>query len=205
MIKQTFPTLHAPGTFVAPASYLRTMMKQIILSVLALPFAMMAAEAQPAYNWSVNGSGTGLCARIGVQSAAGPAMMRRDVRFQLCTPEGLPLNRQLTLELVVDPLTASFTQGIIGQSISTDSQGRVAFSYGGSTLPGQPPTQELHTFLLDGKVIASFLLQRGSEGLTFSRAPAEMARCSADGEGESRTRPCQAVSGRLRLRPAAFR
>jgi hypothetical protein len=117
----------------------------------------------------------------------------------------LPFNRQLTLELVVEPLTASFTQGIIGQSVTTDSQGRFSFSYGGSALPGQPATQELHTFLLDGKVIASFLLQRGPEGLTFSRAPEEIARCSADGEGESRTRSCQAAYLRSPARLAGLR
>jgi hypothetical protein len=158
------------------------MMKQVILAVLVLPSAVIAA--------GLDASSTGLCARIGVQSPAGPApsrrssppdtpaMLRRDVRFQLCTPEGLPLNRQTTLELVIEPLTASFTQGIIGQSVTTDSQGRFYVSYGGNALPNQPPTQELHTFLLDGKVVATFLLERGPEGLLFSRAPEEMARCA---------------------------
>jgi hypothetical protein len=173
------------------------MMKQVILAVLVLPSAVIAAGlagTTPATNLSVNGSSTGLCARIGVQSPAGPAMLRRDVRFQLCTPEGQPLNRQLNLELVVEPLTAGFNPGILGiQSVATDSQGRVSFSYGGSTSPEQAATQELHTFLLDGQVIATFLLERGPQGLSFSRAPAELMRCSVDGEGESRTRPCQAA------------
>jgi hypothetical protein len=184
------------------------MMKQVILAVLVLPSAVIAAglAERPAKAWPINGSSTGLCARIGVQSPAGSAMLRRDVRFQLCTPEGLPLNRQTTLELVIEPLTASFTQGIIGiQSVATDSQGRFSFSYGGSALPVQPPTQELHTFLLDGKVVATFLLERGPEGLLFSRAPEEMARCSTDGESETRTRACQAAhvrrdTGLARLR-----
>jgi hypothetical protein len=203
MKKQILPTLQARGTFAGLASYLPIMMKLVILVVLVLPSAVIAAglAEHPAKNLSVNGSSTGLCARIGVQSPAGPAMQRRDVRFQLCTPEGQPLNSHLTLELVVEPLTASFTQGIIGQSVSTDSQGRFSFSYGGSTLPGQPNTQELHTFLLDGKVIASFLLERGPGGLNFSRAPEEIARCSTDGEGESRARHCQAASASLRSRP----
>jgi hypothetical protein len=185
------------------------MMKQVILAVLVLPSAVIAAGlagTNPANNLSVNGSSTGLCARIGVQSPAGPAMLRRDVRFQLCTPEGQPLNRQLNLELVVEPLTASFSQGILGiQSIATDSQGRVSFSYGGSTSPEQAFTQELHTFLLDGHVIATFLLERGPDGLNFSRAPEEIVRCTADGESESRLRSCKAAYARDRALPSELR
>jgi len=205
MMKQTLSTLWTPGTFFGPASYLRTMTKLVILAVLVLPSAVIAAGISGGGlrldGAGLNGSNTGLCARIGVQSPAGPGMLRRDVRFQLCTPDGQPLNQHLNLELVVEPLTAAFSQGIIGiQSVSTDSQGRFSFSYGGSALPDHAAAQELHTFLLDGQVIATFVLERGPEGLNFSRAPEGMARCSTEGESEARTRSCQAA--RLARRPA---
>jgi hypothetical protein len=166
------------------------MMKQVIFAVLVLPSAVIAAgltETHPVRNLSVNGSSTGLCARIGVQSPAGPAMLRRDVRFQLCTPEGTPLNRQLNLELAIEPLTPGFSQGILGiQGVSTDAEGRFSFSYGGNSASQQAVTQELHTFLLDGKVIASFVLERGPNGLLFGRAPESLTRRNGDGEAEAR-------------------
>jgi hypothetical protein len=125
-------------------------MTQVLLALLLIPSATRAQNLT---------GDLALCARIGVQSqAAGQITFRRDVRFQLCTTDGRPVMSQVNLEIHVEGATA--------RVISTDTSGRFSISYGG----GPMPSREIHTFLLDGEVIATFLVERSPLGLEFTRS-----------------------------------
>jgi hypothetical protein len=128
-------------------------MTQVLLALLLIPSATRAPNLT---------DDLALCARIGAQSqAVGQITFRRDVRFQLCTMDGRPLMGLVNLELHVDG------PGVLAvRNVSTDAAGRFSIAYGG----GASQSRELHTFLLDGEVIAAFLVERGPAGLEFTRS-----------------------------------
>src|SRR5579871_2244465 len=87
------------------------------------------------------------------------------------------------------PLTGLATPGILRVvGVSSGSQGRFSFTYGGSVTPGTAVSEELHRFLLDGRVIASFVLRQTPDGVEFMRAPENLAGI---GEGEAQSKILQ--------------
>ena len=107
-----------------------------------------------------------LCARIGAQNQAdGQNQMsfRRDVRFQLCTARGEPIAAQLVLDLKIESGDAPI---LALHGIATDALGRFSITYGS----GASASRELYSFILDGRVIAAFLLDRRPDGVDFSRS-----------------------------------
>ena len=153
-------------------------MKRLLITCL---FTATLAAAQPRE--------LALCARIGVlRSNQGSPLVfghhrapkfwgwARDVHYQVCTPEGRPVLGQRHLDLVIEPLTEILAEQVPAtREVTTDEYGRFSASYGGggrSPGPAWPEgvvSVELHHFLLDGRTIASFVLERSAADLRFYR------------------------------------
>jgi hypothetical protein len=90
----------------------------------------------------------------------------RSVRYQLCDASGYPLARIERIDVSVQSFSPAGAAGIIGISgFSTDPSGRFSITYGAGAASGR----ELHSFRLDGKVIAAFVVERAPGSVEVSR------------------------------------
>jgi hypothetical protein len=102
--------------------------------------------------------------------------VRRDIHFQVCTPDGRPRSGRVVLEVAVEPLTAAFGAASAGnRSVITDDQGRFSGMYGAASYQQGPAwpegftSVELHHFRLNGRTIATYVLELEAKDVRFSR------------------------------------
>ncbi len=102
--------------------------------------------------------------------------VRRDVRFQVCAPDGRPRPGRLSLEVTIEPLTPDIgAAGVASYSVSTDDQGRFSGVYGagnrgeGPAWPEGVTSLELHHFRLDGRTVATFAVEREARDIRIYR------------------------------------
>ena len=130
-----------------------------------------------------------LCARVGLlQSTRGQPVafgrhllpplwsIRRDVRFQVCTPDGRARHGVFSFEVAIEPVTPDIgAAGPASYSVTTDEQGRFTGMYGaGSRVEGPAwpegfTSVELHHFRLNGGTVATFVLEREAQDIRFYR------------------------------------
>lgn len=130
-----------------------------------------------------------LCARVGpVRVNKGSVLsfgrhlspafwgFHRDVQFQICTPEGRSVSGQRQLELQIEPLSGQIgEEALVDREVTTDEQGRFSVAYGGGNRRAGPAwpegvvSMELHHFVLDGKRISTFVVERSAGDLKLYR------------------------------------
>lgn len=100
----------------------------------------------------------------------------RVVHFRMCAPDGRPLPGRVDLELEIEPLTAEVTpDAVASRSVWTDQQGRFSGVYGhasrrpGPAWPEGVVSRELHRFRFEGRIIATFVLEREAGDVRFYR------------------------------------
>ena len=134
-----------------------------------------------------------LCARVGLaRTVEGTSIMLgeqrsrvywgtvRDVRFQVCTPDGKPVAGRRRLDLVVEPGTVTpDTHREAPSEVWTDEQGRFTATYGGGSLRAGlpwPPAKDgsaWHEFRYQGRTLAVFQVEQSATDLRFFRPSAE--------------------------------
>jgi len=100
----------------------------------------------------------------------------RDVHFQVCALDGRPIQRPVKLALEIEPLDGQFEVVRLAPSeAASDSRGRFTATYGaGGLQPGEAwpegtISRERHRFLSEGRVIATFVVERSARNVTFSQ------------------------------------
>ena len=96
----------------------------------------------------------------------------RDVLYQLCTAQGRPISRRVRMDMIIESLDGR--RDAETREVRTDGRGRFSATYGagglqpGGAWPDNVVSRERHSFIYEGRVVASFVLERSARNLTFA-------------------------------------